>query len=255
MALSHFIASDALPTRIAPSPLETRRFGRVIGRLALRDGERTSPQELVALAEASGLDLLVLRYPASEIGWFAALSARAPRVIHADTLVYWGAPPGEIHGAADDDGVVRDARASELNALDELVRAVFDHYPNHYNANPALAGGSALEGYVEWARAYVEASGRAALLTEVGDALAGLCTLDLGDDAEIALIGVRAEHRRHGLAAAMMRAAARRAAAVGARRLLISTQVQNIPVQRVWAGLGLRPEHAFTTLHLHLDRP
>jgi hypothetical protein len=41
----------------------------------------------------------------------------------------------------------------------------------------------------------------------------------------------------------------------GVARMIISTALANIEVQRVWSRLGFAPTHAFQTFHLWFDTP
>lgn len=59
-----------------------------------------------------------------------------------------------------------------------------------------------------------------------------------GDDAELMTIAVAPEHRRRGLAAAMLRRLTDRARALGARRMLLEVRVDNDPALGLYRGFG-----------------
>ena len=69
------------------------------------------------------------------------------------------------------------------------------------------------------------------------------------DHGEICLAGVSPQARGRGYYHEILASAERYVADRGLHTIVISTQVHNVPVQRVWAGRGYRPILAFETMH------
>lgn len=240
-----------LPDSVPGSELETGRFGITVGRLVVQDRASATIDAVVDLLERSDHDVVVLRYPAREVEWAAPLSGVGGRTaIHADTLVYWTA---DIAGAvADPSAEVRSRRLGPGDAelLDDLVRDVFRDYGSHYRANPLFDPEAALAGYQEWARSSLVADRGGVIAIGEPDAY-GVATVERTDDrVEILLAGIRSAEQGRGRYADLLAAVGTYARAHDCTALVISTQVRNIAVQRVWARQGLLPSHAFETVHL-----
>ena len=253
MRYRQFFTPEPLPDAIGRSEFDSNRFGLSIGRLELGAvDERHTPERIRELILASGHDLVILRYPSAQADWFARLLDPAYTLIHADTLIYWSRP---LHA--------RDAAPAltypvttepDLDVLDALVRRVFADYTNHYASNPKLSGDDALDGYVEWARTWATHPARGCLLLGPPKMPLGLVTVDVTDGtAEIALVGTAPDVRDKGVAGQLMRAAQAWAVQRGGQSLVISTQAQNVRVQRVWAREGYRPTASLNTLHVQLS--
>ncbi|WP_205315359.1 hypothetical protein, partial [Nonomuraea lactucae] len=71
------------------SPLESARFGRSVDRLTVSAGSGASFGAVAQAVRESEADVVVLRYPAEHIGWFARLTALGRTPVFADSLVYW----------------------------------------------------------------------------------------------------------------------------------------------------------------------
>jgi ribosomal protein S18 acetylase RimI-like enzyme len=93
------------------------------------------------------------------------------------------------------------------------------------------------------------------LLVEVDGAVVGFLTLRFNNDleSEIVLNGVDPEYQRRGLYSALVEAALALSSTRGATRCIVSTQLTNRSVQRVWARLGFELSAARHTFHLWLE--
>jgi len=94
--------------------------------------------------------------------------------------------------------------------------------------------------------------GNVLVLMEGGEPI-GMATLELGaggDHLEILLAGLVPAAQGKRLYDGLLDGCQRVAIARGAVRVVISTQVHNVRVQRSWARLGLRPFAAIETVHL-----
>ncbi|MFC4590296.1 GNAT family N-acetyltransferase [Sphaerisporangium corydalis] len=235
--------------RAVASPLESERFGLRVERLTVSGG---SPETFEAVREAvrrSAADVLILRYPAACVGWFARLTALGRTALFADSLVYWrlAAGTGRAPGSAPGVGV---GGLRDPVTVDALVSGVFGGYACQYHANPLFGAAGALAGYRQWARGSA-AQGRCVGLYVEGGRAAGLATFaEDGPVTEILLAGVVAGMRGRGLYPHLLKAVEDRAVAGGAGEVVIPTQVHNTRVQKAWARYGFEPARAFLTVHL-----
>lgn len=236
----------------APSPADTARFGVEVHRLTVGPGELRGT-ELVDLVESSTADVLVTRYDVARQEVPALLASTSRAVLPAGALTYWekpvvgGDPPTRTDVVPSGD---LDPAAAEA-AVRSVVRASFTAYGNHYTADPLLDPDAALAGYEEWATGTVRRSPDDVLVQLLDGEPVGVATLARGDaHVEVLLAGLVPSAQGRGLYGDLLAAVEDRAAAAGAARLVISTQVQNVRVQRAWARRGLRPFAAVETVHL-----
>ena len=263
---------------VRDSPLETDRFGCSFQRLTIGPGP-LKPDDLLAMIEDLRADVLVIRYDAARLEIPGTLARSRRAVLPAGTLTYWEKPVSaagppepsspEMLPAAEppepSDLEVVSAATLDLETVStvvrEIVRASFRDYGNHYTANPLLDRAAALAGYEDWAVRSLGSDPDNVLVLVEGAIPIGMATLEPGSDGdhlEILLAGlVPAAQGRHlydGLLDGCERAALTR----GATRIVISTQVHNVRVQRAWARHCLRPFAAIETVHLvgrHLLAP
>ncbi|MEU4409218.1 GNAT family N-acetyltransferase [Streptosporangium sp. NPDC023963] len=249
---------EARAVRAVESPLESARFGCSVERLTVSAGSGAPFSAVREALLGSVADVVVLRYPAEHVGWFAKLTALGRTAVFADSLVYWRLRAGQGRGSAPSS----DLRTSEPvgpAAVEALVSDIFGAYGNHYLANPLFDAAKALAGYREWALRS-SAEGECLALEErgagaEGPRLLGLATLEEdGPRTEILLAGVTPGSQGRGLYAHLLRAVEDRALARGAAEVVISTQGHNTRVQRAWARYGFEPVQTFLTVHLVRSR-
>ncbi|MPZ94223.1 MAG: hypothetical protein GEU96_04735 [Propionibacteriales bacterium] len=247
--------------RYTTIPAEGRRLGRSIGRVTCGFdpvGPETARELTETIAQAPD-DIVVVRYPAAAVCLGAAVLAAGRDVVPAGALTYWGAAPDHVtrpSGASARDLDVVPAQALDADGagraaavVDEVVADAFAGYGSHYAANPLLDPALVLAGYQEWARGSLTGDGVVLVLRERGTPI-GLATCSEGrSDLEVLLAGLVSEYQGGGRYGVLLAACADEATRRGRDRLVISTQVANVRVQRAWANAGLRPFAAVETVH------
>lgn len=247
---------------VRDSPVETDRFGCSIQRLTIGPGPVDADHLLALIADLSA-DVLIVRYDAARLGLPSTLARSRRAVVPAGTLTYWDKPVSVAGPPEPSNLEVLPADTMDLEApqsletvsetVREIVQSSFLDYGNHYTANPLLDPLAALAGYEDWAvRSLTGDPGNVLIMTDRGEPI-GMATLESGADAshlEILLAGLVPTAQGKRLYGSLLDACERVAAARGASRLVISTQVHNVRVQRAWARYGLRPFAATETVHL-----
>lgn len=246
---------------VRDSPLETERFGCSIQRVTIGPGSFDRDQ-LLAVIEDLPADVLIVRYDAARLELPVTFARSRRAVVPAGTLTYWEGPvsAGEPREPPESNLAVVSAETLDLETVSALLRdivgASFRDYGNHYTANPLLDRSAATAGYQDWAvRSLRNDPGNVLVMTD-GDEPVGMATLEPGADGghfEILLAGLVPAAQGKRLYDALLGQCEAVAAARGARRVVISTQVHNVRVQRAWARHGLRPFAAIETVHL-IDR-
>ena len=244
----------------APSPAESQRFGLGVARVSV--GAGTPPGAAATglakeLAESTA-DLVVVRWPSEQVALAATVAASGRIVLAADVLMYWEMSAQALSEVVlpESDGLRVEPGSAHLadgqRGVEEVVRASFAAYGNHYSANPALDPGLALAGYLEWASKSFSANPDDAIFLLQGTEPIGVATLEqdsAGHDLEVLLAGLVPGAQGRGDYAHLLRAVGAEALRRDRARVVISTQAHNVRVQRAWARLGFRPFAAVTTAH------
>ena len=237
---------------LRPSPVESRRFGLTISRADVPLAV-TGADPLGAVLEQlrnDVSDVVVVRYPAARVDWFARLLATDRTLVSADVLTYWQLSVGEGRAPEPEPGLVaRPVELAEPELVDGLVTDIFQSYGNHYLANPLLDPDAALAGYVEWAQ-HSASETPPVVLEEAGTGVVGLATLaHTPGTTEILLAGIvrLAQGRRR--YAHLLAGVEQAAHDHDAERVVISTQAHNAGVQRAWARYGFEPAGSLHTVH------
>ena len=120
-----------------------------------------------------------------------------------------------------------------------------------FRSNPFFDPDRAAAGYVEWALSRVaDENGLVLVLCRDNEPI-GLATLaDLGTELEIELAGLVSSAQGRGDYGSLLAGCLRTAARSGKGRVVISTQADNVRVQRAWIRAGFKPFAAVETVHL-----
>lgn len=221
-----------------PSPLESARFGRPVARWQpARPDERLDPD---------GFDVVIVRRPAAWTAQWHELT-RHPgfTAVHADSLVYW-----EWRSSPVPDAPCLELRTDQ-DELAAMIRVVFADYRNHYRANPLFDPVDALEGYVEWALATAGRCGGYHVWRDPAGETGGVAVVDWqADPPDVRLAGMLPAQQGRGHYRELVRGVMAAARDAGRPAVQISTQVDHVAPQRVWAALGWKPIGAYDTTHL-----
>ena len=237
------------------SDVDSRRFGLNIYRATLpeiREGELF--EQLVS----NKVDVAILRFPTSQQHEISRLDRLGVPYIITDVLVYYASDlralkPSE---ARNPELTFESAGDQHHQVLDALVTEIFAGYQNHYSSNPILPKVDVLDGYCEWARGYCRNGGEgrwAWIVRDAGLPVAFLTCSEAedGQEAEGVLYGVLPEAAGRGIYGDLVRFAQQFFAQRGVPLMLVSTQVQNVAVQKAWTHSGFVPSYSYLTVHLN----
>lgn len=238
---------------IALSEIDRERFGIVTA----RDGAVTaqSLEADLAFCRANGVRLFIARCRTEDLDVAQALEAAGGRLM--DTLVYYvrvivkGELPENTCKVP-----IRPVRPGEDEAVRQVAVESFKGYRGHYHADPLLDQAKCDEAYQSWAqRSCVSREVAGEVLVADDGRVAGFATLRLNDpsEGEGVLFAVAPRAQGAGVYKGFMIEAMRWCKAQGAKRMVVSTQVTNLAVQKVWSRLGFEPSSSYYTFHLWLD--
>jgi ribosomal protein S18 acetylase RimI-like enzyme len=233
------------------SPIECERFGFITARGYLPP--EASLGMVMAEANELGAEVLMLRVPATNIiGVQLALEKGA---ILADTLVCFEAEVGEAAPVDLDTGLrYRMLGPQDALKVAAIARLAFKDYLGHYHADSKLSREAADETYVSWAHRSCESRMVADAVIGIEDSegeMMGFITLkQSGESASIELNAVSPRYQRRGIYAGLVRLSMYWAMQHSCRRISVSTQLNNVSVQKVWCRHGFEPASSYYTLHL-----
>jgi len=233
----------------ALSPLEEQRFGVRTVRVAVLEKEHLPA--LLEFCRAHEVRMVIARCPTADLPCAQALEEAGGRLM--DTLVYYGLelarrasePPGPR---------IRAARPADLELLVAIAGESFQGYAGHYHADPRLERAACDEAYTSWVRRSLldRSVADAVNACELDGRLAAFATLRLNspEEGEGVLFGVAPWAQGRGIYADLMKSGIEWCRAQGCARMVVSTQVTNLAVQKVWVRHGFEPTRSYYTFHL-----
>jgi|SRR6185436_17221180 len=235
--------------QFALSPLEERRFGvRTVRVNELAPGDLPA---LLSFCRANAVRMVIARCPTGELGTAQALEEAGARLM--DTLLYYAlelarAPEKALPAH------LRLARKDELEPLLAIATDSFRGYSGHYHADPRLDRAACDATYTSWVeRSLLDPTVADAVYTcELDGEPAAFATMRRNSDeeGEGVLFGVAPRAQGRGIYADLIRAGIEWCRARGMKRMVVSTQVTNLAVQKVWVRQGFEPSASYYTFHL-----
>ena len=237
---------------LRPAPLESRRFGLNVYRGFLPE---IDPRQILDSAIDDEIDVAIIRVPGNQQHRLHLLDRTGLPYLVADVLVYSECDlrKYEPNPLRNTDLEFEEIHGSGVPVLDELTERIFPSYRNHYSSNPVLAC-NLVEAYREWARSFVtdENSERRAWFINRGGQRIGFVTGSAeGEECETVLGGVIPEASGRGVYSDFIRFMQDHYKRAGLARMTVSTQVNNLAVQRVWSREGFVQKAAVLTIHVN----
>jgi RimJ/RimL family protein N-acetyltransferase len=241
---------SVVPT-IDLSDVDEDRFGYRTAKAAhvTRDGL----PGVLAYCREHHIQLLIARCLADDMPAAQAMEQAGFQLM--DTLVYYACNPLERLQPMQNGRIsIRAVMEGEEDAVTEVARDAFHGYRfGHYHADPRLDRSACDAVYPSWARALCTTrdAAREVLVADNNCAIVGFIGLRLNDpsEGEGILNGVLRAEQGQGVYTFLLAAGLEWCRQRGAHRFLISTQLANWRVQRVWARLGLALADAQYTFH------
>mgnify|MGYP005837495399 CR=1 FL=1 len=235
------------------SKVESLRFNLNIHRGIL---STFKPQEIKDYILSNNSDILILRLPTSTIATHNLLQNTGFEFIHADSLIYY---------KANIEAISINPLKNRLNfiqinnenkeILNKIIPIIFKDYQNHYFSNPFLDKEKIIEGYIEWAKNFsgIEV-GKISWLIYSENNIAGFATCSFNEqnkECEGVLYGVMPNFSGKGIYSDIIRFTQKYFKDKGYTKMLVSTQLQNVAVQKVWIREGFTIDHSFETYHIN----
>jgi acyl dehydratase len=234
------------------SRVESERFKKSVHRFHFDEIDH----EAVRAIRKARPDIAIVRFPSEKIDQLANLELYGVSPLVADTLGYYECDleSYEIPGRRNEDLECRPASVDDRGMLSELVGQVFAGYKNHYASNPLLSRSDILDGYVEWGLSYLEElEHHTCWILQDGERPVAFANCrQEGECFEGVLYGVDRAYSGRGIYGDLVTLTQHEAVSRGCTRMIVSTQIQNLAVQRAWVRRGFRLSRSLNTVHLNL---
>jgi len=155
--------------------------------------------------------------------------------------------------------LIRPIRPGEEDKVKINAAKSFRGYFGHYHADNRLDPTKCDEVYSSWAfRSCVSRDVASEVLVADSDSsVVGFATLRLNsqEEGEGILFGVCPSVQGQGIYRSFTIKGMEWCLSKGATRMVVSTQITNIAVQKVWTRVGFESSHAYYTFHKWFDKP
>jgi GNAT superfamily N-acetyltransferase len=236
------------------SPLEEIRFGIKTARSANLTLNNLS--QAMEFCQNHDVRLLIARCQADQLDVVHEMERMG--FILTDTLVYYvrnltKSPLPKI----DPSIVIRAIAIGENDQVQEIAEEAFSNYISHYHADERLDRKHCDDTYKDWARKACNNRDdtHEVLVALRDDKILAFATLRMNDhqQGEGVLFGVRPAAQGLGFYKELMTAGMHWCADFQAQEMIVSTQIINVAVQKVWGRLGFEPRNYIYTFHKWYD--
>lgn len=175
-----------------------------------------------------------------------------------DTLVYYTLDLTKRKIPSDNGtAYFRPIRAGEEEEMRLVATESFRGYFGHYHADPRLDSNKCDEAYVDWARKACASRGfdENFLVAEIEGRIVafGVFRINSPDEGELFLGGIHPDFQGQGIYLSFLCRAMEWCLSKNAKRIVISTQLNNIAVQKVLTRFGFEISRGYYTYHKWFD--
>jgi ribosomal protein S18 acetylase RimI-like enzyme len=231
------------------SDVDTERFGIITARVV---GLNTaSLPSVLDFCHEKKVKLLIARCDMSDLD--AAQSMERKGFLLMDTLVYYNLDLSR-KAVSVDKGVVlvRPIRIEEERETIFVAGKSFHDYLGHYHADPRLDKNKCDEAYTDWARkTFASRESDNFLVGEMDGKIVafGVLRINNPDEGEMFLGGIHPDFQGQGIYHSFLCKAMEWCLSKNAKKLIISTQLRNISVQKVLIKFGFEISRGYYTYH------
>ena len=235
------------------SDIDKERFGIKTARVVGLTTERLP--SVLEFCKKEQVILLIARSNMADLK--AAQTMEREGFLLMDTLVYYNLDLTKKTVPADNGmAQVRSIRIGEEEEVNLVAVESFRGYCGHYHADQRLDNNKCDEAYVDWARkSCASRSFGNFLVAEIKGRIVGFGVLRINnpDDGEYFLGGIHPDFQGQGIYHSFLCKAMEWFLSRGAKRMILSTQLKNISVQKVLIRFGLEISKGYYTFHKWFD--
>jgi ribosomal protein S18 acetylase RimI-like enzyme len=235
------------------SEIDQERFGIKTARVIGLDEDNLS--FILDFCAREKVNFLIARCNMTDL--HAAQSMEKRGFLLMDTLVYYSFDLTRKK-IPDDKGpaIVRPIRLEEEQEMIAIARASFDGYVGHYHADPRLDKIKCDEAYADWAhKAFVSREAENFVVGEIEGRIVGFGVLrtNNSEEGEMFLGGIHPDFQGQGIYHSFLYKAVQWCLSEKTVKLVISTQLKNLSVQKVLSKFGFEISRGYYTYHKWFD--
>lgn len=234
---------------------DSQRFGLNIHRQAFMD--EVDATKILGYILENDVDIAIIRIPSVKLASLNTLERTGMPYFIADTLAYYhfDLMKNPIRELENKDLTFELASFQHHEIINQLVRATFSDYTNHYRVSPFFDNEQVTEGYQDWMRTYAEDHPeRICWLIKKGETYVGFATFNFQREGKMKgiLYGVLPEYRQQGIFRDTIRHAQRFAKEEKECTFMrVTTQIENVKAQHCWTSEGFLLHHTVNTVHIN----
>ncbi len=238
--------------KLYQEPTEVARFGRRIARMRIDAGDdAVTAAGITGLCQAERVEMLTVRIPTDRLRLVQDLEAVGFQLM--DCLVYYEAEIVSVVAPEPRGFTLREIADGDTEQVCEVAGVCFSEYFSHYHADRRFDRVKIAEGFIDWARrSCIDRTVAATVFLAVADGrIAGFATMRRNSEAEGegVLFGVHPDFAGLGIYGALIERGKQWCQDNGMDRMIVSTQLDNLRVQRSWCNRGFRMFQSFFTFH------
>jgi len=235
------------------SDIDTERFGIITARVIGITSDSLSP--VLDFCSVKKVKLLIARCDMSDLD--AAQSMEKKGFLLMDTLVYYNLNLVKQNVPAEKGVViVRPIRAEDEKEMLLIASESFRGYFGHYHTDPRLDKSKCDEAYTDWARkTFASRDSDNFLVGEIEKKIVafGVLRINNPDEGEMFLGGIHPDFQGQGIYHSFLCKAAKWCLSKNVQKMIISTQLKNISVQKVLMKFGFEISKGYYTYHRWFD--
>jgi predicted GNAT family acetyltransferase len=232
---------------------ESRRFGMKVLRYIL-EGDNADPMIEKILGDSPAL--AIVRIPTFRIDLVPKFQSFFSEVILADCITFYERDNALIGTPRNPKNIglsFTAADSGDFETLDFMNEQIFSGYRNHYSSNQRLKGFRPVDAYKEWTRSHLLTGSCKCFVASLDNCPCGFLNMQIDRNTSvIQLNGVMPEFRGRGVYRDIIRMGVKIIMETNSSVISVSTQVENIAVQRVWVTEGFFMVRSYFTLHLNM---
>ena len=236
------------------SEIESKRFDAIIYRCKTNNFDI---DVLIDSIKKNMIDVLILRLPTNTKSEHNKLLSLPYPVLHADSLVYYKCDLSKI----ENNKILRDdlsfvvLKKDKYDTIKNIIPIIFQNYQNHYFSNPIFDKDKITAGYTEWALSFLVDPKKIcwSIVNATKKVVAiACCSFYLEQNiCEINLAGTVPEFSRQGVYSFLIKQIQLFLINNNYENILISTQLQNVAVQKNWIREGFNMVYSYDTYHIN----
>lgn len=232
------------------SEIDSQRYGVKIARSNNITADLLP--NILETCKNESVDMLIARCPTHDLK--TAQEMEKAGFLLMDTLIYYTFSFDKQTIPQDTSAIpLRSVKPEDEAGVGEVAREAFKGYYGHYHADDRLDTTHSNDAYVSWAQRSCVSREVAdeVLIAEMDDEIVGFATLRLNsiDESEGVLFGVSPKAQGQGIYRSFIINGMLWGKEQGTDHMIVSTQITNIAVQKVWSRLGFTVAYSYYTFH------